>query len=227
VQYWGARLQNCTRVRWHSGSICTWTQTHKPGARLQYCTRVRWDSVVFVHELRHTNQELDCSPSDPCTVLQSSSWFVSEFMYKYYWVPSDPCAVLQSSSWFVSEFMYKYYWVPSDPCTVLQSSSWFCTLTQTHKPGARLQYCTRVRWHSVVFVHELRHTNQELDCSWFVCVSSCTNTTECHLTLVQYCSLAPGLCVWVHVQILLSAHKAGARMQYCTRVRWHSVVFVH
>ena len=35
----------------------------------------------------------------------------------------------------------------------------------THKPGARLQYCTRVRWHSVVFVHELRHTNQELDCS--------------------------------------------------------------
>jgi hypothetical protein len=35
--------------------------THKPGARLQYCTRVRWDSVVFVHELRHTNQELDCS----------------------------------------------------------------------------------------------------------------------------------------------------------------------
>jgi hypothetical protein len=35
--------------------------THKPGARLQYCTRVRWDSVVFVHELGHTNQELDCS----------------------------------------------------------------------------------------------------------------------------------------------------------------------
>jgi hypothetical protein len=32
----------------------------------------------------------------------------------------------------------------------------------THKPGARLQYCTRVRWHSVVFVHELRHTNQEI-----------------------------------------------------------------
>jgi hypothetical protein len=148
-------------------------------------------------------------------------------MYKYYWVPSDTCTVLQSSSWFVREFMYKYYWVPSDPCAVLQSSSWFvclssctnttechltlvqycslapglcvwvhvhillsaiwsfqmalssiCTWTQTHKPGARLQYCTRVRWHSVVFVHEPRH-------------------------------------------------KPGARLQYCTRVRWHSVVFVH
>jgi hypothetical protein len=63
-------------------------------------------------------------------------------------------------------------------------------------------------------------TNQELDCSTVqgsdgtqnttephltlvqycslapgLCVSSCTNTTEPHLTLVQYCSLAPGLCV--------------------------------
>ena len=84
--------------------------------------------------------------------------------------------------------MYKYYWVPSDPCAVLQSSSWFvCLSSCTNTTECHLtlvQYCTS---------------------SWFVCLSSCTNTTECHLTLVQYCSLAPGLCVWVHVQILLSA----------------------
>jgi hypothetical protein len=136
-------------------------------------------------------------------------------MYKYYWVSSYSCAVLQSSSWFVClSSCTNTTRVPSHPCAVLQSSSWFvlalssiCTLTQTHKPGARLQYCTRVRWHSVVFVHELTHTHWAVlqSSSWFVCLSSCTNTTECHLTLVQYCSLAPGLCVWVNVQILLSA----------------------
>jgi hypothetical protein len=119
-----------------------------------------------------------------------------------------------------------------------------CTWTETHKPGARLQYCTRVRWDSVCvseFMYKYYRVPSDScavlqSSSWFVCLSSCTNTTESHLTLVQYCSLAPGLCVSVHVQILLSAiwplystavQKAGARLQYCTRVRWGSVVFVH
>ena len=154
-------------------------------------------------------------------------------MYKYYWVPSDPCAVLQSSSWFVclssctnttechltlvqycsldpglcvwvhvqillsTEFMYKYYWVPSDPCAVLQSlSSWFVCLSSCTNTT---EFMYKYYWVPSDPCAVLQSS------SWFVCLSSCTNTTECHLTLVQYCSLAPGLCVWVHVQILLSA----------------------
>jgi hypothetical protein len=218
----GARLQYCTRVRWHS-VVFVHELAHKPGARLQYCTRVRWHSVVFVHELRHTNQVLDCSTaqgSDHLTLVQYCSLAPGVCLSsctnttECHLTPVQYCSLAPGLCvWVHVQILLSAIWPLHSVVFVHELA---------HKPGARLQYCTRVRWHSVVFVHELRHTNQELDCSTVqgsdgttechltlvqycslapaLCVSSCTNTTESHLTLVQYCSLAPGLCVWVETQ---------------------------
>ena len=149
-------------------------------------------------------------------LLSAIIWVHVQIPCVQYWVPSDPCAVLQSSSWFVclssctntTEFhltlvqycslapMYKST-EPSDCLVLLVCVSEFMQILLSAIWPLCLSSCTNTT--------ECHLTLVQYCSSWFVCLSSCTNTTECHLTLVQYCSLAPGLCVWVHVQILLSA----------------------